>query len=205
MVVHVTIDEPVPRGDLGGARRDHGVESVTFAAEVFAAPVSGHTGAVKGPTPAVVELTSAGVPFRVHDFADSSVDPMAGYGAQAAQALGVPADQVFKTLLVVADGEPAVAIVPVSGTLSMKRMAAALHAKRAEMCQPAAAERITGYVVGGISPFGQRRRLPTVVDEVCVLWDTIFVSGGRRGLDIEIAPPDLVRLLGATVAGIAAR
>lgn len=203
MVVDVAIDEPVPRGDLGGARRDHGVESVTFAAGVLAGPLGGHTGLVKGPTPAVVELIAAGVPFRVHDFADRHTTPIAGFGAQAAAALGVPAEQVFKTLLVMADGEPSVGIVPVSGTLSMKRMAAALHAKRAEMCQPAAAERITGYVVGGISPFGQRRRLPTVVDEVCVRWDTIFVSGGRRGLDIEIAPTDLVRLLGATVAGIA--
>jgi Cys-tRNA(Pro)/Cys-tRNA(Cys) deacylase len=153
----------------------------------------------------VVQLTAAGVRFRIHDFSERAAghSGAAGYGQQAASALGVPADQVFKTLLVMADGEPAVAVVPVSGTLSMKRIAGTLHAKRAEMCRPAAAERITGYVVGGISPFGQRRRLPTVVDETCVLWDTIFVSGGRRGLDIEIAPDDLVALLDAVVAGIA--
>lgn len=143
--------------------------------------------------------------FRTHDFAERTAAQLGadGYGQQAAAALGAPADQVFKTLLVLADGEPAVGVVPVSGTLSMKRIAGALHAKRAEMCQPAAAERITGYVVGGISPFGQSRRLPTVVDETCLLWDTVFVSGGRRGLDIEIAPDDLVELLDAIVAGIA--
>jgi Cys-tRNA(Pro)/Cys-tRNA(Cys) deacylase len=92
----------------------------------------------------------------------------------------------------------------VSCQLALRQVAGALGAKRAEMCPVEHAERITGYVAGGISPFGQRRRLPTVIDETCVLWDTVFVSGGRRGLDLEVAPDDLVGLLQATVAAIAA-
>ena len=111
---------------------------------------------------------------------------------------------MFKTLVVVADGELAVAIVPVSCQLSLRAVAAALGAKRAELCDPQRAERATGYVVGGISPFGQRRRLATVIDETCELYDTIYVSGGRRGLDLGIAPADLVAVTGAIVAAITA-
>jgi Cys-tRNA(Pro)/Cys-tRNA(Cys) deacylase len=151
-------------------------------------------------TPAIRALDAAGVPFTVHEFEHR---PGArDYGREAAAALGVEHDQVFKTLVVVADGSLAVAVVPVSCQLSLKAVAAALGAKRAELCDPAHAERTTGYVVGGISPFGQRKRLATVVDETSALYDTIFVSGGRRGLDIGIAPSDLITVLAATVAAI---
>lgn len=164
----------------------------------------------KGGTPATAALLQAGVEFRVHEFAHEPGER--NYGIVAAEALGIDPDQVFKTLLVKVDGQAsvdgvspsqvAVGIVPVSGQLSLKEIASAVHAKRADMCDPAAAERITGYVVGGISPFGQKRRLPTAIDETCVLFDTIFVSGGKRGLDIEIAPSDLIEVLRAVVAPI---
>ncbi len=157
-------------------------------------------------TPAVVELRQAGVPFRVHEFQHDPADRH--YGLAAARALGVETDRVFKTLvaeLTAAAGATsyAVGIVPVTGQLSLKELAAALGAKRAEMSRPEVAERLTGYVVGGISPFGQKKRLPTVIDETCELADTVFVSGGRRGLDLELAPHDLVAVLGATIAPIA--
>jgi Cys-tRNA(Pro)/Cys-tRNA(Cys) deacylase len=153
-------------------------------------------------TPAVSALEAAGVAFTVHEFAHR---PGArDYGREAADALGVDHDQVFKTLVVIADGEPAVAIVPVSCQLSLRAVAGALGAKRAELCEPGRAERVTGYVVGGISPFGQRKRLTTVIDETCELYDTIFVSGGRRGLDLGVAPSDLVAVTAALVAAITA-
>jgi Cys-tRNA(Pro)/Cys-tRNA(Cys) deacylase len=153
----------------------------------------------RGGTPAIVVLSAAGVQFRVHEFDN---DPAArGYGLAAAVALGVEPERVFKTLIATIDEtNHAVGIVPVSSQLSLKELAAALGAKRAEMCEMQAAERLTGYVVGGISPFGQKRLLPTVIDETCILFDTIFVSGGRRGLDIEIAPDDLITILSATTA-----
>lgn len=161
-------------------------------------------------TPAIVALTAAGVDFIVHEFADEPSGH--SYGIEAAEALGVEHDRVFKTLLVDAHGrrgssrpvDQVVGIVPVTGQLSLRNLAAATGAKRAEMCKPDVAERLTGYVVGGISPFGQKRPLPTVIDETCELWDTIFVSGGRRGLDVELAPQALIALLAAVVAGIAA-
>ncbi len=157
-------------------------------------------------TPAVVELQRAGAVFTVHEFVHDPAER--SYGLAAARALGVEADRVFKTLLADVTGSgggvtQVVGIVPVTAQLSMKEVAAAVGAKRAEMCAPAAAERITGYVVGGISPFGQKKRLRTVIDETCELSDTIFVSGGRRGLDLELAPATLLAVLGATVAPIA--
>jgi Cys-tRNA(Pro)/Cys-tRNA(Cys) deacylase len=153
-------------------------------------------------TPAIVALNDAGVSFRVHEF---EADPAERhYGKAAAMALGVELERVFKTLIAtVDDRDHVVGIVPVSGQLSLKELAAAVHGKRAEMCQPDTAQRLTGYVVGGISPFGQKRALPVVIDETCVLFDSIFVSGGRRGLDIEIAPDALIALLEATTAPIA--
>lgn len=164
----------------------------------------------KGGTPATVLLQRAGVEFRVHEFEHDPAER--NYGAVAAEALGADPDQVFKTLLAQVDGQAVVAgvapasiavgIVPVSGQLSLKELATAVHAKRAEMCDPLVAQRITGYVVGGISPFGQKKLLPTAIDETCLLYDTIFVSGGKRGFDIEIAPADLIDVLHAVVAPI---
>lgn len=153
-------------------------------------------------TPAIVELEANGVPFSLHEYERG--ESMHDFGREAADKLGLDPDQVFKTLLVTADGAQAVAIVPVSSKLALKAVGHALGVKRVEMCDPAVAERITGYVRGGISPFGQKRRLPTVLDEMATVFDTIYVSGGRRGLDIGVATADLVRLLGATVADIAA-
>jgi Cys-tRNA(Pro)/Cys-tRNA(Cys) deacylase len=155
----------------------------------------------RGGTPAIVALNAAGVEFHLREF---EADPAERhYGQAAAVALGVELDRVFKTLIATVDERNhVVAIVPVSGQLSLKELAAAVNGKRAEMCLPETAERLTGYVVGGISPFGQKRPLPAVIDETCVLFDSIFVSGGRRGLDIEIAPDELISVLGAVTAPI---
>ena len=153
-------------------------------------------------TPAVNALRAAGIPFTVHEYEH---DPAArSFGLEAATVLGLDPDQVFKTLLVTADGEQAVAVVPVSCSLSLKALGAALGRKRVAMCDPAVAQRVTGYVLGGISPFGQRTQLRTVLDETGELYDTIYVSGGRRGLDLGVAPADLIRLLDATTADITA-
>ncbi|MGV3732860.1 MAG: Cys-tRNA(Pro) deacylase [Microcella sp.] len=152
-------------------------------------------------TPATVALVAAGIPFTAHTYAH---DPATtNYGLEAATALGLDPDRVFKTLLAEADGRLVVGIVPVTGMLDLKSLAAAVGAKRAQMAEPAVAERKTGYVVGGISPLGQKVALPTVLDETASLWDTIFVSGGRRGFDIELAPADLLRLTGGQLADIA--
>jgi len=153
-------------------------------------------------TPAVRALEAAGVAFTVHEFDHDGATR--DFGRVAAAALALDPDQVFKTLVVAADGALAVAVAPVSRQLSLKAMATALGAKRAELGEPSTVERITGYVVGGISPFGQRRRLPTVIDDTCELFDTIYVSGGRRGLDLGVAPGDLVAVTGAIVARITA-
>jgi Cys-tRNA(Pro)/Cys-tRNA(Cys) deacylase len=155
----------------------------------------------RGGTPAIVTLEAAKVPFQLHEF---DADPAERhYGQAAALALGVELHRVFKTLIATVDERNhVVAIVPVSGQLSLKELAVAVRGKRAEMCLPETAQRLTGYVVGGISPFGQKRQLPTVIDETCVLFDSIFVSGGRRGLDVEIAPEDLIDVLGAVTAPI---
>ena len=122
---------------------------------------------------------------------------------EAAAALQLDPEQVFKTLLADVDGRLVVGIVPVTGKLDLKALATAVGGKRAEMADPKLAERRTGYVVGGISPIGQKTAHPTVLDETAELYDTIFVSGGRRGLDLELAPADLVRITDATVAAIA--
>jgi Cys-tRNA(Pro)/Cys-tRNA(Cys) deacylase len=158
-------------------------------------------------TPAVRALEAAGVPFTTHEYhhAEGGRD----FGREAAEQLGLDPDQVFKTLLVASGdlargGEAAVAIVPVSAKLSLKAAGAALGLKRVEMCAPGVAQRITGYVLGGISPFGQKRRLRTAIDETCELYDVVYVSGGRRGLDVGVAPRDLVRLLDAVTADLTA-
>jgi Cys-tRNA(Pro)/Cys-tRNA(Cys) deacylase len=148
-----------------------------------------------------VALRSAGVAFSVHDYAH---DPRTeSFGLEAATALGLDPDRVYKTLMVNADGRLVVAVVPVSGMLDLKALARAVGASKAAMADVKEAERATGYVAGGISPFGQKRKHPTVVDETVELWDTVYVSGGRRGLDVEIAPADLVEVTGAIVADLA--
>ena len=152
-------------------------------------------------TPATVALTAAGIAFTAHTYAH---DPATtNYGLEAATALALDPDRVFKTLLVDAEGRLVVGIVPVTGMLDLKSLAAAVGAKRAVMADPAVAERKTGYVVGGISPIGQKTALPTVLDETAALWETIYVSGGRRGFDIELAPDDLLRITGGQLADIA--
>ena len=145
-------------------------------------------------------LGAAGVPFTQHTYEH---DPGArSFGLEAAEVLGLPPEQVFKTLLVDTGAGLAVAIVPVAGLLDLKAMATALGAKRVSMADPAAAQRSSGYVVGGISPIGQKRALPTVVDESAELFDVVYVSGGRRGLDLGLSPTDLVRVTHAVVADI---
>jgi len=131
-------------------------------------------------------------------------DPRRGsYGLEASAALGVPPERVFKTLIADVDEHLTVAVVPVAGSLDLKALAAAAGGKKARMADPAAAERATGYVTGGISPLGQRRRLPVVIDTTALDFGTIFCSAGQRGVEIEIAPGDLVRAAGAAVAPIA--
>ena len=146
--------------------------------------------AAHGPTtPATLALDRAAVTWTGHPYEHDPASP--SYGLEAAAALGVDPARVFKTLLVDAGRGLGVGIVPVDGQLDLKAVAGALGAKSVTMADPAAAERSTGYVVGGISPVGQKRALPTVLDESAFAFDTVFVSGGRRGFDIELAPEDL--------------
>lgn len=153
-----------------------------------------------GGTPATVALTSAGIAFEVRAYEH---DPRAAsYGTEAAEALGVDPARVFKTLLASLDGRLVVGIVPVSGHLDLKALARALGGSKAVMAEVAAAERATGYVAGGISPIGQKRAHPTALDASALAHDTILVSGGRRGFDLEIAPDDLVAITGAVTATI---
>ena len=144
--------------------------------------------------------TAAGVTISQHAYEHDPGAP--SFGLAAAEVLGLPPEQVFKTLLVDTGAGLAVAIVPVAGQLDLKAMASALGAKRVTMADPAAAQRSSGYVVGGISPIGQKRALPTVVDESAELFDVVYVSGGRRGLDVGLSPTDLVRVTHAVVADI---
>ncbi|MEU5435853.1 Cys-tRNA(Pro) deacylase [Streptomyces sp. NPDC020719] len=153
-----------------------------------------------GGTPATVALAAAGTSFTLHAYEHDPASP--SYGEEAAQALGVSPDRVFKTLVADVDGELTVAVVPVAGSLDLKALAAAVGGKRAAMADPVAAERTTGYVRGGISPLGQRKRLRTVVDASASAHATICVSAGRRGLEVELAPSDLVALTGAVVAPV---
>jgi Cys-tRNA(Pro)/Cys-tRNA(Cys) deacylase len=151
-------------------------------------------------TPATAVLAAAGVSFNLHPYTHDPGAP--SYGMEAAEVLGIDPARVFKTLMVEVDGKLAVGVVPVSGSLDLKAIAAALGSKKAAMADPAAAERRTGYVLGGISPLGQRQPSPTVIDETALTLDTILVSGGRRGLDIELDPRELVRLTKAVTAAI---
>ena len=152
-------------------------------------------------TPATVALTAAGIRFLPHSYEH---DPATtNYGTEAATALGLDPDQVFKTLLADVDGHLVVAIVPVTGMLDLRALARAIGGKKAVMADPAVAQRKTGYIVGGISPIGQKTAHPTVLDETAELYASIFVSGGRRGFDIELAPADLLAVTNGTVAAIA--
>jgi Cys-tRNA(Pro)/Cys-tRNA(Cys) deacylase len=154
-----------------------------------------------GGTPATVALTRAGIDYTLHPYEH---DPRAeSYGLEAAEALGVDPERVFKTLMASLDGKLVVGIVPVTGQLDLKALARALGGTKAQMAEVAAAERATGYVAGGISPVGQKRPHPTVLDESAAANETVYVSGGRRGLDLELAPADLVAITDATTAPIA--
>jgi Cys-tRNA(Pro)/Cys-tRNA(Cys) deacylase len=156
---------------------------------------------LKAGTPATTALTRLGLEFRLHPY---DHDPAAAsYGLEAAAALSVPPGQVFKTLLVVGESGLAVGVVPVDRQLDLKAVAAALGLKKVAMAAPADAERSTGYVVGGISPIGQRKALPTVVDGSALNYEQVYVSGGRRGLDISLAPADLLAATRGRVAAIA--
>ena len=159
---------------------------------------------MKGATPAMVMLERNGVAYVAHAFDHDQVDQDdLGYGRAAARALKVDESRVFKTLLAQSEKTAVVAIVPVSAQLSLKSLAHVLGVKRCEMIPAQDAQRITGYVVGGISPFGQKKKLITVVDQSALTMNTMFVSGGRRGLDLEIAPTDLIQVLGALFGDIA--
>lgn len=163
----------------------------------------GRSGGGKGAmgTPATVAAAQAKIEFTLHAY---EPDPDAeSYGEAAADALGIPHGRLFKTLLADVDGRLTVGVVPVSATLDLKALAAAAGGKRARMADPRDAERATGYVVGGISPLGQRRALPTVIDASVSALPSVYVSAGRRGLQIELSPADLVRLTGASLAAIA--
>jgi Cys-tRNA(Pro)/Cys-tRNA(Cys) deacylase len=145
-------------------------------------------------TPAVQAAKRAGIVFRLHEYAGVQVAD-GDYATAVATALGLPPARLFKTLVVDVDGSLQAFVLPADQQLDLRSIG-----KRAALADRAAAERATGYVVGGISPLGQRRRLPTTVDSSAEAWETILVSAGRRGLQIELAPSDLVRLTGATVA-----
>lgn len=155
-------------------------------------------------TPATVACTDAGIAYRVHEYAHDR--RVRAYGAEAVESLtrdpGVDPGRIFKTLLVKADGTVAVAVLPVSSAMSLKAVAKALGKRKALMAEHAEAERATGYVVGGISPIGQRRRLPTVVDESAAAFGTILCSAGRRGLELELAPQDLIGMCDAVIADL---
>jgi Cys-tRNA(Pro)/Cys-tRNA(Cys) deacylase len=154
-------------------------------------------------TPALAALAASGVHFTPRPYQHD--DGVASYGSEAAAALGVDPRRVFKTLMTSTDGLLVTAVVPVSGSLDLKALASALGRRRAVMADPAEARRRTGYVLGGISPLGQRQPSPVVIDASALDHASVLVSGGRRGLDIEIAPADLIAVTGARVALIAGR
>jgi len=151
-----------------------------------------------GPTPAVRALVTAGLPFELHSYRhDPDCD---SYGDEVVLALDVDPLRVFKTLIIEADTRLACAVVPVAHQLDLRSAAAVLDAKSARLAERAAAERSSGYVLGGVSPIGQKRKLSTVVDETALRWPTVYVSAGRRGLELELSPADLLAATNATVA-----
>ena len=153
-------------------------------------------------TPATQQLTEAGIAFRLFPY---DYDPDAPrIGLQAAEALGRSPDEVFKTLMAEVDGKPVCVVVPSDSEVSMKKLAAAFGGKSAQMMKPADAERLTGFKVGGISPFGQRRKVPTAIDETAELFDEVLINGGQRGLLLGLSPADAKRLLDAALVDLAA-
>ena len=158
---------------------------------------------VSAATPATEQLRRAGIGFEIHHYeVDERRDE--SYGEAVAASLGVDPHRVFKTLVAMVDGSPVVAIVPVVSVMSLKKLAKAAGGKKAKMADPHDAERLTGYVVGGISPFGQRRRLPFFCDRSAADLETMFVSGGRRGIQLEMSPDDLISVTGATLVDLVA-
>ena len=153
-------------------------------------------------TPATAAVAKAKIEHRIHEYRHDPAAP--SYGLEAAEQLGVDPGGVFKTLVAEVDGHLAVAVVPVAARLDLKALAAAAGGRRAAMAETAAAERATGYVVGGISPLGHRRRLPVFLDVSMRERPTVLVSAGRRGLELELSPGDLARLTGGTFAALAA-
>lgn len=154
-----------------------------------------------GGTPATVALDRAGVGYRLHSYPH---DSRAGsYGEEAAALLGLDPHRIFKTLIAAVDSRLVCAVVPVASRLNLKALAGALGGRRAELADPAKAQRATGYVLGGISPLGHRSAIPVVVDASATAFETVFVSAGKRGLQVELAPADLLRLSGASTAPIA--
>lgn len=156
-------------------------------------------------TPALALAIRSGVAHEVHSFDPRSIDPgiaAMGYGEQAAEALGIEASSVFKTLLVEVDGHPVCAVIPVTTSLSLKALAHAHGGKRASMMDPARAQRLTGYVVGGISPLGQRTASPTYLDDSALSLSRVYISAGRRGWEISLSPTDLITLTQGTVAAL---
>ena len=151
-------------------------------------------------TPATRALDKAGIAYELFTYAYDPDAPRVGL--QAAESLGVPPDRVLKTLMALVDGKPVCAILASDQEVAMKKLAAAVGGKSAQMMKPADAERLTGYKVGGVSPFGQKRQVPTVLDEMATLHETVFVNGGQRGLQVLIAPGDLVAVLGAAVVSL---
>lgn len=153
-----------------------------------------------GGTPATTALTEAGVAFTVHEYPHDA--RAASYGEEAAEAMGIDPARVLKTLFADVDGALVVGIVPVAGQLDLKALARAVEGRKAVMADPKAAERATGYVVGGISPLGQRKAHPTVVDASALDHPTVYVSAGKRGMEVELSPAELVRMTAARVAPI---
>ncbi|MEV8253622.1 Cys-tRNA(Pro) deacylase [Rhodoglobus sp. NPDC076762] len=152
-------------------------------------------------TPATVALDSLGITFTAHPYEHDASNQ--DYGVEAATVLGIAPERVFKTLMTMVDDDMVVAVVPVSGKLDLKALASALGSKKATMADPVVAQRRTGYVLGGISPIGQKFAHRTVIDETVELFDTVFVSGGKRGFDIELSPADLLRATDASIGAIA--